>query len=178
MISIRWNVVSTSFFMFICLFWYFVALKNFPHIWRRHNSRWRAAYLTNTWHSWPLNSEGSLACHTLCDMRDPFIMVISEDQMTRTCVCWAFGSGILRLRPVTARIRTANLPYNSFYYICHTNLKQEFKHHTRLLYLLINHLCMMEKINVHAKQSKVHLMVTEPRIMFTELTPNHPPPPF
>ena len=30
-------------------------------------------------HSWPLSSEGSLACHTYCDTGHPFIMVIFED---------------------------------------------------------------------------------------------------
>ena len=30
-------------------------------------------------HLWPLSSEGSLACHTYCDMGHPFKMVISED---------------------------------------------------------------------------------------------------
>ena len=34
---------------------------------------------TYTRHSWPLISEGSLACHTYCDKDQPFIMVISED---------------------------------------------------------------------------------------------------
>ena len=31
-------------------------------------------------HSWPLSSEGSLTCHTYCDMGLPFIMLISQDQ--------------------------------------------------------------------------------------------------
>ena len=35
--------------------------------------------LTYTRHSWPLSSEGSLTCHTYCDMGHPFIMVIFED---------------------------------------------------------------------------------------------------
>ena len=35
--------------------------------------------LTYARHSWPLSSEGSLACHIYCDMGHPFIMVISED---------------------------------------------------------------------------------------------------
>ena len=29
--------------------------------------------------SWPLTSEGSLVCHTYCDIRHSFILVISED---------------------------------------------------------------------------------------------------
>ena len=47
--------------------------------------------LTYTRHSWPLNSEGSLACNTYCDAGHPFIMVISEDHDTHT-YCRAFGS--------------------------------------------------------------------------------------
>ena len=35
--------------------------------------------LTYTRHLWPLSREGSLECHTYCDMWHPFIMVISED---------------------------------------------------------------------------------------------------
>ena len=35
--------------------------------------------LTNARHSWPLSSEGSLACHTYCDTGHPFIVVISEN---------------------------------------------------------------------------------------------------
>ena len=35
--------------------------------------------LTFTRHSWPLNSESCLACHTYCDTGHSFIMVISED---------------------------------------------------------------------------------------------------
>ena len=35
--------------------------------------------LTYVRHSWPLSSEGSLACHTYCDTGHTFIMVISED---------------------------------------------------------------------------------------------------
>ena len=35
--------------------------------------------LTYARHSWPLSSEGSLACHTYCDTGHPFIIVISED---------------------------------------------------------------------------------------------------
>ena len=30
-------------------------------------------------HSWPLSSEGSLACHTYCDRCLPFIIIIPED---------------------------------------------------------------------------------------------------
>ena len=36
-------------------------------------------FFTYARHSWPLSSEGSLACHTYCDTVHPFIMVIFED---------------------------------------------------------------------------------------------------
>ena len=35
--------------------------------------------LTYPRHSWPLNSEGSLVCHTYRDTGHPFMMVIPED---------------------------------------------------------------------------------------------------
>ena len=35
--------------------------------------------MTYNWHSWPLSSESSLACHTYCDTGQPFIMIISKD---------------------------------------------------------------------------------------------------
>ena len=35
--------------------------------------------LTYARHLWPFIIEGSLACHTYCDMEHPFLMVISED---------------------------------------------------------------------------------------------------
>ena len=44
--------------------------------------------LTYTRHSWPLDSEGSLACHTYCDTGHPFIIL----RDTHTC-CRAFSSG-------------------------------------------------------------------------------------
>ena len=34
---------------------------------------------TYTRHSWPLSSEGCLACHTYCDKGHPCIIVISEE---------------------------------------------------------------------------------------------------
>ena len=43
-------------------------------------------------HSWPLSSGDSLACHTYCDTRHPFLMVISEDCDTHI-YCRAFRSG-------------------------------------------------------------------------------------
>ena len=48
--------------------------------------------LTYPRHSWPLSSEGSLACHTYCDMGHPFIIVISENQW-HSHLCRAFSSG-------------------------------------------------------------------------------------
>ena len=45
------------------------------------------------WRWRPLSSEGSLACHTYCDMGHQFLMAISEDPRdTQTCYR-AFSSG-------------------------------------------------------------------------------------
>ena len=67
--------------------WSFVPLENFSRIWRRHHCQWGATNFDlcsalMIWcdmHTWPLSSEGSLACHTYCDMGHPFLMVTSED---------------------------------------------------------------------------------------------------
>ena len=61
-------------------------------------------------HSWPLSSEGSLACPTYCDTGHPFI----RTRDTHTC-CPAFGSEdviglFLQIRSVAAGIRTPKLP--------------------------------------------------------------------
>ena len=67
-ICLLFDCVSLLFdFMFVCLDFFFVQLDNYSLIWRRYHSRWRAAVLTLARHSWPLSSEGSLACHTYCD---------------------------------------------------------------------------------------------------------------
>ena len=39
----------------------------------------KSVCIAYTQHSWPLGSEGALACHTYCDTGHPFIMVIYED---------------------------------------------------------------------------------------------------
>ena len=65
--------------LFICLLEVLVLLENFWLTWRRHYYRWRAAILTYARHSWPLSSEGSLACQTYCDTGYLFIMIISGD---------------------------------------------------------------------------------------------------
>ena len=45
-------------------------------------------------HSWPLSTEGSLACQPYCDMGHPFVM--SFPRMSDTCICCqAFDSGLL-----------------------------------------------------------------------------------
>ena len=44
-----------------------VSFENFSLIWRRHYYCRRAKILTYNRHSWPLNSEGSLMCHTFND---------------------------------------------------------------------------------------------------------------
>ena len=59
---------------FVCLR-FFVPLKNFSLIWRRHHYRWRAAYFN----LYPALKAIDQWGHTNCAMGHPFIMVISED---------------------------------------------------------------------------------------------------
>ena len=64
--------------LFVCLAC-FAPLENFSLIKRRQHYREGLHILSYARHSWPLNSGGSLACHTYCDTGRPFIMVISND---------------------------------------------------------------------------------------------------
>ena len=68
--------------------------------------------LTYARHSWPLSSDGSLACHTYCDTGHPLIMVISEDpwhlHLLPSVQQWSCHYLFLRLRSVAAWIRTPN----------------------------------------------------------------------
>ena len=65
-------------------------------------------------HSWPLSSEGSLACLTYCDTGHPFIIVISEDpwhsHLLPSVWQWSCHYLILRLRAVAVGMRIPNLP--------------------------------------------------------------------
>ena len=70
------SVFVCLFFLFVCL-GFIVPLDNFSLIWRRHH--YSLQILIYAWHSWPLSSECSLACHTYCDMGHPFIMGFSMD---------------------------------------------------------------------------------------------------
>ena len=71
--------------------------------------------LTSTWHSLPLSSEGSSACHTYCDMGHPFIMVNYENPWHSLLLLsvwqWSCHYLFLRLWSVAAGIRTPNLPH-------------------------------------------------------------------
>ena len=66
----------------VCLIVWSISSQSrfFLRIWIRHHCRRGLLILTYARHSWPLSSEGSLACHTYCDSGHPFIMVTSEDQ--------------------------------------------------------------------------------------------------
>ena len=75
--EIRMVCNGLSFCSFVCL-GFIVPLENFSLIWRRHPTGEGLQILTFAWHSWPLSSEGSLACHTYCDTGHPFLMVISK----------------------------------------------------------------------------------------------------
>ena len=82
--------------------------------WNWNLCRWRASNFDLCWHSWPLSSEGSLACHTYCDTGHPFIMVISEDpwysHLLLSVWQWSCHYLFLLLRSVAAGMRTPNLP--------------------------------------------------------------------
>ena len=72
--------------------------------------------LTNAQLSWQLSSEGSLACHTYCDMSQPFIMFIFEDPwhshlLPNVCQ-WSCHYQFLLLRSVAARIQEH--PFETF----------------------------------------------------------------
>ena len=51
--------------------------------------------LTYAWHSWPLSSEGSLACHTYCDAGNPFVEWSSPRTRDTHTYSWAFSNGIV-----------------------------------------------------------------------------------
>ena len=77
----------------VCLFGVLRPTREFFHSYRDLNITGEGLQiLTYARHSWPLSSEGYLACHTYCDTGHPFIKVISEDRDTHT-YCRAFRSG-------------------------------------------------------------------------------------
>ena len=99
---------------FVCL-GFFVLVENFSLIYEDVTIAVEGLQiLTFARHSWPLSGKGSLACHTYCDTRHPFIMIISEDPCnTHPLPSVKQRSGhylFLPLRSVAARIRTPNLP--------------------------------------------------------------------
>ena len=59
--------------LILCLGFYFWRLRPLTNIGERLN------ILTYTLHSWPLNSDGSLAFRFYCDRGHPFKMIISKD---------------------------------------------------------------------------------------------------
>ena len=67
--------------LFVCLFvWAFSSYSRIFHSYRDFTiTSDGLQILTCARHSWPLSSEGSLACHAYCDTGHPFLMVISED---------------------------------------------------------------------------------------------------
>ena len=69
----------------VCLFLgeFIVPLENFSLIWRRHHYRWRASNLDIYSAIVAIEQLGFFrACHTYCDTGPPFIIVISENQLT------------------------------------------------------------------------------------------------
>ena len=96
---------------FVCLE-FNVLLIIFSFIWRSHHYRWWASNFDL--YSYPLRSEGYLACHTYCDTGHPFIMVISEDpwhSLLQSVWQRSCHYMFLRLKSVAAEILTSNLPH-------------------------------------------------------------------
>ena len=89
-----------------------VPLENFSLIWRRHHyiAGEVLQSLTYAQRSWPLSSEGSLACQTYCDTGHPFIMVIFEDpwhsHLLPNVWQWSCHYLLFRLRSVATGGRT------------------------------------------------------------------------
>ena len=99
----RWGdskLIGLVLFLFVCLFVAFRPTREFfTYIGEG------LQILTYVLHSWPLKSEGSLACHTFCDTRYPFIMGHLRGPVTLAPIAYLF----LRLRSVAAEIRTHNI---------------------------------------------------------------------
>ena len=53
--------------VFLFVLGFFISIQNFSLTWRRHYYHEGLKILTYAQHSWPLSSEGSLACHIYCD---------------------------------------------------------------------------------------------------------------
>ena len=108
--------MNFALFILFCLFvWCFTSHLEIFHSDGDVTIAGERLFLTYTRHSRPLSSEGSLACHTYCDTWHPFIMVISEDSWYSHLLpsVWQLSCHylFLRLRSVTAGIRTRNLPH-------------------------------------------------------------------
>ena len=93
--------------IFVCLFGFFAPFKNFSLIWRHHNCRCRATNFDLC--SWPLRSDGSLACHTYC-VKGTFYMVISNDlwhsHLLQSISQWSCHYPFWQLRSVTTSGKT------------------------------------------------------------------------
>ena len=61
--------------------------------------------LMYTRQSWPLSSEGSLACHTYCDTGNMFNIWSLKTPDTHTC-CRPYGAGFVTTWSVTIRDQT------------------------------------------------------------------------
>ena len=61
--------------------WFYVPLKNFSLIWRRHHCRWRAAKFRPMLGAQGLwEGRGSLSCHTCCDTGPRFFQFHPKDR--------------------------------------------------------------------------------------------------
>ena len=93
-------------FLFVCLLRVFVSLKRILYSYGDVTIAGEGLQIfTYARHSWPLSSEGSLVCHTFCDIGHPLLWSSPRNCDTQ-CSCHFL---FLRLRSVAAGIRTPNL---------------------------------------------------------------------
>ena len=131
---------------FLCLLGVFIPLANYLLIWRCHHDGEGLQMLTFARNSWPLSSEGSLACHTYCDTGHPFIIVIFEDQ------CHSH---------LLLSVQKWSCPYPCFYHL--GLLRLGFKHRTfRLRGERSSPLCHLES-SLESFRSSKNLILSEKR---------------
>ena len=104
-------------FVFCLFVWGFSSHSRIFHSYGDVTIAGEGLNMTYARHSWPLSSEGSLACHTYWNTEHPFTMVIAEDpwpwrwhsHLLPSVWQWSCHYLFLRFTSVEAGIRTPNL---------------------------------------------------------------------
>ena len=117
--SFNWIFLTSIIYVVSFIKWLIVCLGFSSHLRILHScgdvtiAGERLQILTYAQHSWPLSSEGSLACLTYCDTGHLFIMVTNEEpgksKHSPSVWQWSCNYLFLRLGSVAAEIRTPNL---------------------------------------------------------------------